>query len=217
MRGLKIAMQGMPYFLYKYYTELSYSARMYVRFRWQLCPFTDIEKFIPKQANVIDIGCGLGMLSNYLALMSKDRQVLGIDISEKRINDAKKTLYGRRNIEFLLAGIKNIKFGDRDAVVMTDFLHHISFEQQENLLREISTRLKAGGRLVIQEVDSSHFFQFFLTKFIDMILNPGKDLFYRDKKSWFQFLCRLGFEIEFFHINILFLPDVIFICKKGVS
>jgi 2-polyprenyl-3-methyl-5-hydroxy-6-metoxy-1,4-benzoquinol methylase len=161
------------------------------------------------------MGCGIGMFSNYLALMSKDRQVLGIDMSENRIKYASETLRGRTNIKFLSADIKNVKFVECDAVVMTDFLHHISFEQQERLLKAVFERLRTGGKLIVQEVDMGSFFRFFLTKAIDKVLNPGKQLCYRNKDSWARLLRRAGFKTSFFRIDILFLSDMVFICDKA--
>lgn len=101
-----------------------------------------------------------------------------------------------------------------DIVVMTDFLHHISFDQQEKLLEEISLRLKSDGKLIFQEVDSSHSWKYFFTRAIDSVLNRGKPLYFRNRDSWLRLLQQCGFDVKIFFKNIFFLPDILFICEK---
>ena len=211
----ELMMNGIPDFLYRLYSEASAQVRLYARLRWRLCPFVDIEKLVPKKAKVVDIGCGFGLLANYLALTSDDRQVLGVDLSEKRINSARQTVDQRKNIDFRLINVKDLDLLDCDAVVMTDFLHHISFEQQEKLLQDVSAKLRKGGRLVLQDIDLSQTANYFFIRALDRILNIGKGLFYRDKDSWQRLLERCGFEVKIFYKNIFFLPDVLFVCDKN--
>lgn len=200
--------------LYKLYSDSTLTERFYARLRWRLCPFYEIERLIPGKANILDIGCGFGLLSNYMALMSEDRKVLGIDLSEKRIAAAKKTIGRRANIDFIIADVKNLDIANCDAVVITDFLHHISFKEQERLLENIYSRLKNGGRLILQDVDASRPCRYFFTRALDRALNVGKPLYYRSKKDWQKLLQGVGFNVEVSSIDIFFLPDVLFTCNK---
>lgn len=77
-------MQYIPTFLYQLYSKSKLWIKIYIKLRWQLCPFEKIERLIPKKARVIDIGCGFGLLANYLALTSEDRAAVGIDFFQKR-------------------------------------------------------------------------------------------------------------------------------------
>ncbi len=207
-------MKPIPSFLYKLYSKASLRVKAYARLRWRFCPFAEIESFAPKKARVIDMGCGFGLLANYLALTSEDRDVLGIDLSEERIASALDTIGDRKNINFIRADIKNVNIADCDIVVMTDFLHHISFERQEALLKDIFMRLKSGGRLILQDIDSSCSWRYFFTRGLDQSLNIGKPLFYRDKNSWEKLLRMPDFDIKVFHRNVFFLSDILFICDK---
>ena len=214
LQAERCKINSMPLFLYKLYSGFRLSIRIYSKIRWQLCPFIEIEKLIPKQANIIDVGCGFGLLSNYLVLMSKDRKVLGIDFSRSRIDVAKKTVNKRSNIDFMIANVKDLTLSDCDIVVMTDFLHHISFDQQEKLLRQVALKLKMGGRLILQDIDAGRSLRYFFTRLLDRVLNIGSPLFFRNKKSWEMFLYSIGFNVKVFHVYKFFVPDLIFICEK---
>ena len=84
-------MQGIPYSVYRLYAQSRPSVRIYAKLRWMLCPFKEIEALIPKKANIVDVGCGFGLLANYIAVMSENREILGIDFSVRRIQVANKT------------------------------------------------------------------------------------------------------------------------------
>jgi 2-polyprenyl-3-methyl-5-hydroxy-6-metoxy-1,4-benzoquinol methylase len=107
------------------YRPLSLREAFYLRTRWRLCPFQLVESHLPRQGKILDFGCGYGMLSNYLALRSLDRTVLGIDINASRINIAVRSLKDRRNVQFRCGDVDELRLTPFDAVVMTDVLHHM--------------------------------------------------------------------------------------------
>ncbi len=43
------------------------------------------NNIIPREATVVDLGCGYGFLSVMLGLVSENRQITGIDYDEKKI------------------------------------------------------------------------------------------------------------------------------------
>src|SRR3989338_9125932 len=98
---------------------------MYVYARWYTNDFEYLETVVPKKGRILDIGCGYGLFSNYLALRSRDRVVIGADLSTKRIRAAKKSVRGRTNIHFELEDANNLTTEKYDAMLMTDFLHHV--------------------------------------------------------------------------------------------
>lgn len=208
-------MQGIPSSVYRLYTQLRASVKIYAKLRWILCPFKEIEALIPEKASVVDVGCGFGLLANYIAIMSEDRRVLGIDFSTRRIQVAKRTVDARQNIDFVTGDIKDLCLSECDVVVMTDFLHHISFDHQFQLLREVSLKLKISGKLIVQDINAGRRWKYFCTLSSDTFLNIGKPLFYRDKKSWDMLLEQTGFTVtQFYSIDKFFLPDIIFVCEK---
>ena len=53
-------------------------------------PYEVVEKILPKNGTVLDLGCGEGLLSNYLAIASDKRKITGIEIAPERLERAKK-------------------------------------------------------------------------------------------------------------------------------
>ena len=61
------------------------SLRIFAWLKMFFILYEQVSLFVPKKGRVLDLGCGYGFLSIFLALDSAERQVLGIDPSQKRI------------------------------------------------------------------------------------------------------------------------------------
>ena len=98
------------------YQDLGLKFRLYARFRTKLYPVELLDKSLPKEGNIIDLGCGYGVYANYLALKEKNRHVLGIDINSKRVDTAQKSIKNRRSFflfyhlrEHMIGWLKSFK------------------------------------------------------------------------------------------------------------
>jgi SAM-dependent methyltransferase len=199
------------------YRPLSTWESFYLRTRWRLCPFEAVESHVPRKGRILDFGCGYGMLSNFLALKSPDRQVLGIDLNRVRIDVAKRSSKGHPEVCFQLGDVRDFQGIPFDAVVMTDVLHHIDDVHVRVLLRIIRTCLSDHGTLVVLDVDRSPFRKFYTTYLIDRLLNLSRSLHYRSRDLLMRLLGQTGFRVH--HAlpadRGLPLSDVIYLCKKG--
>ena len=136
----------------KEYKDLTALDKIYLRLRWNLSQIKIVEKLIPKEGLIIDLGCGYGILGNLLCLTSEKRKVIGVDLSEKRINKAKKSENKNKKLEFLQIDITKYKIKKVDAIAMTDFLHHIKYNDQEELISKLYKKLNKNGRLIIVDI-----------------------------------------------------------------
>ena len=109
----------------KLYAGLGIYVRFYVWARAKLLNLDYCSQFFPHNGLLIDVGCGRGVMVNYLSLRFPDSQVIGIDPDHKRIDVALKTVGKRKNITFLLKDARDWAFPSCTGVVMTDFLHHV--------------------------------------------------------------------------------------------
>ncbi len=198
------------------YKPITLRESLYLRTRWRLCPYEKVESYIPNSGKILDFGCGYGILSNFLALNQSDRDVLGMDLNRKRIDVAKRSIKGRKNISFRCIPFGGLKLSTFDAVVMTDVLHHIDENEINSILRSVWQCLRPGGKLVILDVDRRPILKFLITYLIDRMLNPNTGLYYRSVESMQHFIAQFPFRIERMVPSHKGLPlsDIIYVCSK---
>jgi len=204
-----------PSDLFGFYSGQGLKVALYAYLRWRLCPFEQMEKYIPKEGRVIDIGCGYGLLANFLTLKSNRRDVTGVDLSEKRISVAQKTTDNRNKICFKSVNVLDLQLGKYCAMVMSDFLHHIDYKAQEELLVRCYQKIAPGGLLIIEEVDNRPLCKYWFNTIVDRMLNIGEGIFFRNQREFRELLEEIGFKVSIkkAHKGIP-LSDVIYICRK---
>lgn len=106
-----------------------------------------------KQENILEIGCGIGMTSSFLAKKFPASKIIATDFDEEQIEKAKQ-LYQIPNIEFRQADATNLQFADNSFDACFSFLvfHHI--ENFTEAIKEIHRVLKPGGRFYILDIPS---------------------------------------------------------------
>lgn len=164
----------------------------YIRFF--TAPYEELGKLVPKKGFIIDLGCGYGIFANLLGLSSSKREILGIDLDEKKIKFASR---GVRNVEFKKADIAKITLKKADVILLIHVLHHLnSFTTQERLLIACKKKLAPTGRIIIAEVDKKPILKYFLGYLTDRILYPGQKIFYRFPKEFKRLFTKLGFKVK---------------------
>ena len=132
------------------------------RYRYQARKYEQIMELLPAQpfARTLDLGCGLGLLSQHLAGRSGD--VLGIDIAAAALDHARRRASGIANLRFAQGDILNLPAeldGTFDLVVIADTFYYLS-PLDDELLKRLSTRVAAllapGGMCML----ANHFFFF---------------------------------------------------------
>jgi len=207
-----------PSELFRFYSRQGLKAALYARLRWRLCPFEEIERQVPKEGAIIDIGCGYGLLANFLVLRSSKRDVTGVDLSAGRISVAQKTTDNRKKVQFKLMNALDLQSGEYSTVVMSDFLHHIDYQAQQELLARCYQKLPPGGLLIIEEVDNRPLWKYWFAVISDKILNVGERQFFRNYRDFQKLLQRIGFLVRTKKVDKgIPLSDILFICRKKSS
>ncbi len=205
-----------PREVYELYGGLRFWERWHVRLRWRLCPFLQIAGHIPAEGRIVDIGCGRGLLANYLALTGPARRVTGIDKQAPRIRAARASMEGRENIRFLLRDALDLEREEFDVIILSDMLHHLAPPAQEQLLGHCFRVLPAGGILLLEDVTPDPKWKWVVHFLIDRTLNLGRKQYFRALGEWVTLLKRIGFSVEHFpaHRGIP-LPDFLLKCRKA--
>ena len=105
-----------------------------------------LQSSLPSHAKVLDVGCGNGVISRHLGRLGFD--VLGIDVSEKTIAQAKAATtlpnvkFETRSAEDLVASGETY-----DAVICSEVLEHL--QDPGALLKVLHQSLKPDGKLIV--------------------------------------------------------------------
>lgn len=166
-------------------------------------PFYELQKLVPQKGVVVDLGCGEGLLTNYLALKGKKRKLIGIEIDRNRVSRAAR---GLKNTEFRQGSALTSDIPVCDSILMSHMLHHLpSYDSQIILLKRCKKALKNGGKLVIAEIDRGWTLKYALGWFVDGIVVPilfegtlvNLNFFHRPKNNWKEILESMNFEVKF--------------------
>jgi ubiquinone/menaquinone biosynthesis C-methylase UbiE len=115
-------------------------------------------KSIIKLANVrdsdcvIDVGCGEGYITSLLPRASR---IVGLDISRVALDNAKKSLQDRGEVEFVLGDAQGLDFEDAsfDVALCSELLEHVP--DPRAVTKELRRILKPSGTLVVSIPDES--------------------------------------------------------------
>jgi len=181
----------------------------YLFFRKLILPLDLIDHAIPKAGKVLDLGCGQGQVATYLA-QRPNRKVIGIDSNTNRLPPKSLT-----NLTFENGDITKISLQQIDGVVISDVLHHLSLERQQQLLLKISKHLNKNGVLVIKEIDTGELVRSKLSRLWDLLLYPQDKIAFTSTKFMKKILKELNFKVTV-HRPCRFFPGstTLYICTK---
>lgn len=190
------------------------------KIRFLDAPLIQVEKLTPKKGNILELGSGDGLFSNYLAVKSAQRKVVGFEINKERV----KTSYvGLKKTSFAQADVLSKKFPKTDTVVCFHLFHHLpSPESQVQLLKKISDALKKNGKFIIVEVNPRFSYKFFLTWVTDHFLVPWifeqrfySPIYFRKPQSWISEFKKQGFTTKVYNAEKgKPFTHIIYVCTK---
>ena len=120
------------------------------KFKFWEEPYEVVNAMLPSRGIITELGCGEGLLANYLALASPKRKIVGIEIVPQRLAIAKK---GLKNTTYYVGDIVNVPFPKSNAIIVFHVLHLLPGKHaQELVLQKAKNSLKIGGGLIIVDV-----------------------------------------------------------------
>lgn len=116
----------------------------------ELIEIPTIKSMLPdlKGKTILELGCGEGEMSNFFVEMGA-KKVVGIDISQNMISEAKK--HQCENLEFKVLPMEEISSisGKFDIVFSSLAFHYV--EDFFKLMQDISDKLKKNGQLIFSQ------------------------------------------------------------------
>lgn len=140
----------------EFYAGLPWRHKLYANLRLSSCPLEKIEKAVPARGRILDLGCGIGLLSFFLLSCSRQRDILGVDCRKERILLARRVNAGSpgKGLDFKHADIVSWEYGSGyDCVILSDILYQLSLEDKKKVLQKSFSALRGTGMLVVKEID----------------------------------------------------------------
>ena len=82
--------------------------------------FLTLDSVVPRRAHVLDLGCGYGMATHWLATFTDTRTFWGVDYDENKIRVAQRSAPNHPRIEFTHGDLLTCDYPPGDAVLLLD-------------------------------------------------------------------------------------------------
>jgi 1-acyl-sn-glycerol-3-phosphate acyltransferase len=113
--------------------------------------FASLNEVVPRRGYILDLGCGYGLATHWLAYATEGRVLYGVDYDEDKIRVAQRTAPGHPRVTFELRDILDWDYPPCDAILLLDVLHYWTPEKQQRILDKARRALRPGGRLVLRD------------------------------------------------------------------
>jgi 2-polyprenyl-6-hydroxyphenyl methylase/3-demethylubiquinone-9 3-methyltransferase len=203
------------------YPSLITRAYCVVRFRIIKGRFLEeIGQFLPRNAKVLEVGCGFGLFSLYFARTRPDLTLHGFDIDEARVRTAEgvRGRLGLTNVTFAVgdASRPSLEHGI-DAVYMLDIVHHIPHAAAVELIDACYRQLRPGGVLIVKDVDTRPRYKMAFTWLLDVLMTKGDRPEYWSRSELLGVLGGAGFDVvTYAMVDLLPYPHQLYVATKPV-
>jgi 2-polyprenyl-3-methyl-5-hydroxy-6-metoxy-1,4-benzoquinol methylase len=197
--------------------------KAYSRIRFTILrqPFLEeIDQWLPEEGRVLDLGSGFGLFSLYFATTQPKRHVVGVELSEKRVVQARSSAQrlGLHNVEYHVANVLewDAPGGLFDAIYMLDVLHHLPHDSVPTFLARLVSLLEPGGTLLLKDVSDKPRYKMLFTLALDRLMVGREPIRYWSPAALAEVLQDLGMDVKRHLMNdILPYPHVLYICKRN--
>ncbi len=207
--------------LLKLYREAGPITRTYLKIKLRICPLLKLEEYFPKEATIVDLGCGNGLFPNILNVASADRQIFGIDLDEKKIEIANQTKAPDSNIFYQTGDVVEAEYPQGDVFSLVDVLYLIPYDKHELILQKCYRSLPPGGILILKEMDTKPRWKYLWNLFQETLavkliaFTLGERFYFRSQKDYTDLLQRLGFSVKPVPLDSgYWYPHIAYICTK---
>jgi 1-acyl-sn-glycerol-3-phosphate acyltransferase len=113
--------------------------------------FPTLDRFVPRSGFILDLGCGYGFATHWLAQCTDARTFLGVDYDENKIRVARQTAPQHPRIKFEFQNILEFEYPSCDAILLLDVLHYWTPVKQQAILHKARRALRPDGRLILRD------------------------------------------------------------------
>lgn len=194
--------------------------RFIIHMRSHFSSYDIIASHVPMSGKILDLGAGFGILSIYLALLSKKRHIKGVDISRRRIRIASAASSFVPTVSFERSNFLGTNFEDNDCILLIDTLHYFPDAVQNEILKKCYHQINPGGTIIIRDSNRDYKFRQLITRLHETIMT--KSGFTKGDGLYFRRFCEMKKFVEGLGFNVCVMPmwgltpfaDTLMVCKK---
>ncbi len=181
-------------------------------------PINEIVSLVPVNANILDLGCGRGLIAEEIAKTKEPSGYTGVDLCEKNIEHLQKRFSGFRffrvdAVEFLKNCInRNDKY---DCIILSDMLYLLNDELKRELIESAYTVLSSKGTMILKEAGQN--IPLFVQEYISvriLHLTSGESINLREARFYEDILKKLSANYVIINARRLWYPHFIIVVKK---
>ena len=133
------------FFRKRFNIEDNYIASRYTKNDRAIYDIEFIKQFINKNSTILDLGCGTGILEEYLApLVAK---IVGIDKYQEFLNKA----YKAENIEYIASSFSDLNIKKQiDLILLFGITMYLSDEELDDLLKKVIVAMNKESIFIIK-------------------------------------------------------------------
>lgn len=211
------------------FADASLSTRCFIWLRWKLTPYRRIAAHLPRRGRVLDLGSGHGLLSLALSMDSDQREIIGIDHDQARVQLAAAAFARRKTaskprfeVGDLVKKLETFTAGSMAGIAMIDILHYFDPDGQRALLEGAARALEPCGILAVREVDSeggvaavwNQAYENVATR-IGFTQSARRQLEFRSVPDWTKMIASAGFGVRSEPCGSRLFSDVLFIAERN--
>lgn len=142
-----IGKEGLEVFYREHEDPWYFSWRAYQHYRYEQY-IKVLKKHVPVGGTLLDIGCGKGYFANQLSKTGLFPFVVGVDISENAIKQAKKLFLNNKILSFQVQELPAINIENKqfDVVVALEVIYYLpEGDKRQEAIKNIFNLVKDGG------------------------------------------------------------------------
>jgi magnesium-protoporphyrin IX monomethyl ester (oxidative) cyclase len=203
------------------YASAPLMSRLHVRIRSRSTPLHLIQEYVPRRGRIVDLGCGHGLFTLWMALASPRRSVCGVDVSGQKLAVAGIASRAAPNVSWRRADLVETDVEPCDAVTIIDVLYLLPFEAQRDVLAKCFRALPEGGHLFIHRAARKPLWKFAIAYLQERLsvktlrITHGNALYFWKDAELAGVLESLGFRVRAKRLDGGYLhPHQLLICCK---
>ena len=181
--------------------------KIYFKLRPLILPIDDILSFIPEKANILDLGCGKGLLLSYLKHFNT---YTGVDLNIPIKSNSTNINYVKSDCNKYLDG----NLSHFNTFLLIDLLHHIKPSEQFHFVNKLFIGMKKNDILIIKDIYPKNFITKFWNAFHDLIVSK-QFISYFDFKNIENIIPKNTILLKNYHRRIFLYDHYFLIIKRN--